>query len=96
MNEQQDLINRITEVAIALCSERLIVIDVRYIGNANQLQIIVGGGFNTPPLRSLAIDLCDPGDSALSCRRVIANLRDAVTTLETLQRNLLNPARRTS
>jgi len=83
---QQQLINRITELAIDLCTRRIEIVHVRYDGAANQLQITIGASFNRPPRRQMSIDLAEPSDSELTRARVLKNLSEAAAMLENLKR----------
>lgn len=89
MNQQQ-LISRITEIAIELCTRRIETVHVRYDGAANQLQVTIGASFNRPPRRQLNIELAEPSDSELTRARVVRNLSEAVATLENLHRHHSN------
>ena len=84
---QQQLINRITELAIQLCTKRIEIVHVRYDGAANQLQVTIGASFNQPPRRQMSIDLAEPGDSELTRARVAKNLGEAAAMLENLKRH---------
>lgn len=84
MSDQQNLVNRIVELAAAISLTQFRFVDVRYDGAANQLHIAIlnrNGSIRSKDV----VDLHEPGEAEIARKRVNQRLLEVVTHLESLQ-----------
>lgn len=87
MNDQQPLIDKITQLAIDLSLAQISNVDVRYSGIANQLRVTVGATRSRAPRYDEHVELSDPADSEISKVRVCRRLREVIAKLERVQQD---------
>jgi hypothetical protein len=83
--EQQALLNRIYELAIATSLAQRFFVYVKYNGLINQISVAILFAHSRREKSREAVDLHAPNDPEFAQRRVTQNLMRVVTHLESLQ-----------